>query len=238
MSRVGTRPTRSNSLRAMIENSASPLPEAMAPTAAVEAEISPATGACTATVPPSGSVSRASVWPGGDGIAGIGQHFGDLQPHAARAAPASPRARMMVPDTSTMLPKQDFAAFSTVTAAPLGWAAASSAANAAVLRGTARFPRGGRQAWSRANRLIGVPFPVFGGHGYQMADRRAKRQGRSAPRQADHLAPSAGRPPAARPASSSARAICADDLGVDRGGMRQRQHMPGIRQMADLARRR
>ena len=42
---VGTSPTRSNSLRAMIENSASPLPDAMAPTSAVEAAISPATGA-------------------------------------------------------------------------------------------------------------------------------------------------------------------------------------------------
>ena len=41
MSRVGTRPTRSNSLRAMMENSASPLPEAIAPIAAVEARDQP-----------------------------------------------------------------------------------------------------------------------------------------------------------------------------------------------------
>ena len=32
-----------------------------APIAAVELEISPATGACTTTVPPSGNTSRASV---------------------------------------------------------------------------------------------------------------------------------------------------------------------------------
>ena len=48
MSWVGTRPTRSNSLRAMIENSASPLAEAIAPITAEDVEISPATGACTA----------------------------------------------------------------------------------------------------------------------------------------------------------------------------------------------
>ena len=60
---VGTSPTRSNSLRAMMENSASPLPEAGAPITAEEVEISPATGACTCATPPSGRVSRASVWP-------------------------------------------------------------------------------------------------------------------------------------------------------------------------------
>ena len=63
MSRSAPCPTRSNSLRAMIENSASPLPEATAPITAEESPISPATGACTWTVPPSGRVSRASVWP-------------------------------------------------------------------------------------------------------------------------------------------------------------------------------
>jgi len=47
----------------MIENSASPLPEARLPMVAVVAEISPATGACTVIVPPSGSDSRASTWP-------------------------------------------------------------------------------------------------------------------------------------------------------------------------------
>ena len=63
MSRVGTMPTRSNSLRAMIENSASPLPEASAPTDAVVAEMTPATGACTEICPPSGRLSRAITWP-------------------------------------------------------------------------------------------------------------------------------------------------------------------------------
>ena len=85
MSSVGTRPTRSNSPRAMIENSASPLPEATAPITAVEAETSPATGACTVTTPPSGSVSRASVLAGGHGIAGLGQDFRHLQPRPLRA---------------------------------------------------------------------------------------------------------------------------------------------------------
>ena len=45
----------------MIENSASPLAEAIAPTEAVVAEITPPTGACTAICPPSGSASRAST---------------------------------------------------------------------------------------------------------------------------------------------------------------------------------
>ena len=63
ISRVGTMPTRSNSPRAMIENSASPLPEASAPTTAVEFEIMPAIGACTCTLPPSGRFSRASTCP-------------------------------------------------------------------------------------------------------------------------------------------------------------------------------
>ena len=60
---VGTWPTRSNSLRAMMENSASPRAEATAPITAVELAIRPATGACTTTLPPSGRLSRASVWP-------------------------------------------------------------------------------------------------------------------------------------------------------------------------------
>ena len=65
----------------MIENSASPLPEAMAPTAAVEAEISPATGACTMHGAAFGQRQPGQGLAGGDAIAGIHQHFGDLQPH-------------------------------------------------------------------------------------------------------------------------------------------------------------
>ena len=92
MSRVGTMPTRSNSPRAMIENSASPLPEAIAPTDAVEAEITPATGACTVICPPSGSVSRASTWPAVTVSPGIHHHLGDLQPHPLGPHLRSPRA--------------------------------------------------------------------------------------------------------------------------------------------------
>ncbi len=93
MSSTGTRPTRSNSLRAMIENSASPLPDATAPIVAVEASTSPATGACTWAMPPSGSVSRASDLPGGDGIAGLGQDFRNLQPR-----PFGPHHRLLARD--------------------------------------------------------------------------------------------------------------------------------------------
>ena len=77
----------------MIENSASPLPEAIAPTAAVEAEISPATGACTVTRAAFGQRQPRQHLAGGDGIAGFGQHFRDLQPRPLRAAPRSPRAQ-------------------------------------------------------------------------------------------------------------------------------------------------
>ena len=64
----------------MIENSASPLAEATAPITAVEVEISPATGACDHLRAAFGQRQPGQILPGGDGIAGLGQDFRDLQP--------------------------------------------------------------------------------------------------------------------------------------------------------------
>ena len=110
----------------MIENSASPLADAIAPVTAVEAETSPATGACTCTVPPSGSVSRASVWPAVTVSPASASTSATFSPgRSGRTAVSSRGIRM--PETSTMSEKQDFVALSTVTAAPFG-ASGSSAA--------------------------------------------------------------------------------------------------------------
>ena len=162
MSRVGTMPTRSNSLRAMIENSASPLPEAIAPTDAVEAEISPATGACTAICPPSGRVSRASTWPAVTVSPASTITSATFSPIRSGRTWFSSRG-MMVPETSTILAKQDFAALSTVTAAPL--------AGGLVRRRRGRARKTGRTCPRRSGRpvsakgrargsVIGISFPV------------------------------------------------------------------------------
>ena len=179
MSRVGTMPTRSNSLRAMIENSASPLPEAIAPTDAVEAEITPATGACTVICPPSGSVSRASTWPAVTVSPASTITSATFSPIRSGRTWFSSRG-MMVPDTSTILAKQDFAALSTVTAAPFGGGLGSSAARSG--RGKqAEHPRcdqGGQRRRKVARAQDGHRHfvPGFGLNRYQKADRGAKRQ--------------------------------------------------------------
>ena len=132
MSRTGTMPTRSNSLRAMIENSASPLAPAIDPITAEEAEISPATGACNTCNPPSGSVSRASVCPAVTVSPGSARISDTFSPCRSGRTEVSSRA-IRIPDTSTILPKQAFAALNTVTAAPFG-GGSSSAAKAGVAR--------------------------------------------------------------------------------------------------------
>src|SRR5882672_6283027 len=147
MSCTGTSPTKSNSLRAMMENSASPLPEAVAPTTAVEAEIVPATGAASSVTPPSGSVSRASVWPAVTVSPASASTSATFSPCRSGRTDVSSRAIRM-PDTSTMFEKQDFAAFSTVTAAPLG---ATSAGSSAAWAGRER--RQSRVAKSRVSSL-------------------------------------------------------------------------------------
>ena len=168
MSRVGTRPTRSNSLRAMIENSASPLPEAMAPTAAVEAEISPATGACTSDGAAFGQRQPRQGLAGGDGIAGIRQHFGDLQPH-----PLGPHLRLLARNDDAGhfddIAEAGFRRLQHRDRGALRLGAASSAANAAGAARHSEVPTRRAASVSRANRLIGGPFPVLAGHGYQIA---------------------------------------------------------------------
>ena len=141
-------PTRSNSLRAMIENSASPLPEASAPTEAVEAEITPATGACTVICPPSGRFSRASTCPAVTLSPGSTITSATFSPIRSGRTWFSSRG-MMVPETSTILAKQDFAALSTVTAAPFGPAGSGSSA-------AARLGRENRQNISAAIRRASV----------------------------------------------------------------------------------
>ena len=161
-SRVGTRPIRSNSLRAMMVNSGSPLAEATAPIAAVEAEISPATGACTCTTPPSGSASRASVCPGVTVSPASARMSVTLSPCRSGRTNVSSRGRTM-PATSAIASKQDFAAFSTETAAPLRAASpASSAARAgceAPQNRVAARRRGSRREGLRA-RWVGHRDPI------------------------------------------------------------------------------
>ena len=85
MSRTGTMPTRSNSLRAMMENSASPLAPAIEPTTAEEVEISPAIGAAHQRQPALGQREPGQQLAGGDGIARLRQDFRHLQPRPLRA---------------------------------------------------------------------------------------------------------------------------------------------------------
>ena len=116
----------------MMLNSASPLAEAIAPIVALETEIVPATGACTLIDPPSGRFSRASVWPALTLSPASASTSAIFSPSRSGRTAVSSRGRMM-PATSTILAKHDFAAFSTVTAGPRG-ASASSAARAGVER--------------------------------------------------------------------------------------------------------
>ena len=162
MSCTGTIPTRSNSPRAMIVNSASPLAEATAPITAVDASISPATGACTWAVPPSGRRSRASTCPAVTASPGSARISATFSPGRSGRTAVSSRAITM-PDTSTISPKQDFAAFSTVTDAPFG-ASVSSAARQGEARERRRAARGMPGSIGeacKARLLIGIPFPVW-----------------------------------------------------------------------------
>src|SRR5258708_3419207 len=127
----------------MMENSASPLPEATAPIVAVELATSPATGACTCTEPPSGSVSFASGWPEVTVSPASTRMSATFSPGRSGRTAVSCRG-MMMPDASTIEAKQAFAALSTVTAAPFG-ASDSSAASAGCAA-----PRAMRPAASRA----------------------------------------------------------------------------------------
>ena len=85
ISRTGTMPTRSNSLRAMMENSASPLPPATAPITAVDARDQPGHRRRHHGQPALGKVEPGQQLAGGDGVAGLGQDFRHLQPRPLRA---------------------------------------------------------------------------------------------------------------------------------------------------------
>ena len=165
MSSTGTRPTRSYSLRAMMVNSASPLPEATAPIVAVEASISPATGACTWAMPPSGSVSRARICPAVTVSPASTRISETFSPGRSGRTMVSSRA-MTMPETSTISPKHAFATVSTVTAAPLG-ASDSSAASAGEARVRRRRATETSQFCERSREGkegIAVPVPVFEGY--------------------------------------------------------------------------
>ena len=105
MSFTGTMPMRSYSLRAMMVNSASPLPPAIAPICAEEVETSPATGACTVMLPPSGGVIRARIWPAVTTSPASARISDTFEPIFSGRTCVSSRAIMM-PDTSTLLLKQ------------------------------------------------------------------------------------------------------------------------------------
>ena len=99
MSRVGTMPTRSNSLRAMIGEQRLALARGdRADRCAVELATSPATGACTSDRAAFRQRQPRQRLPGGDGIAGIGQDLRRPSAPAAPAAPRSPRADRIMPD--------------------------------------------------------------------------------------------------------------------------------------------
>ena len=84
ISRVGTMPTRSNSLRAMIENSASPLPEASAPIDRGGVRDRAGDRSLHLHAAAFRQVQPRQHLPGRDGFAGIDQHFRNLQPEALR----------------------------------------------------------------------------------------------------------------------------------------------------------
>ena len=140
---------------AMIENSAS-LPEAGAPTIAADAEIVPATGAVTliALLP---SVSFASTWPAVTVSPGSAITSATFKPNRSGRICCSSRGSTM-PETSTMLPKQNFDAFSTVTAAPFGTASVSLAANAGQAASTSSAVAARAEARMR-DEIIGELFP-------------------------------------------------------------------------------
>ncbi len=105
----------------------------MPPITAVEAETSPATGACTCTEPPSGSVSRANVCPAVTVSPASAWISATFKPgRSGRTAVSSFGIRM--PETSTILAKHDFTALSTVTAAPFGASASSAAREGTEVR--------------------------------------------------------------------------------------------------------
>ena len=160
----------------MMENSASPLPEATAPITAVEPETSPATGACTCVVPPSGSVSFASAWPEVTVSPASTMISETFSPGRSGRTAVSCRG-MMMPVASTIEEKQDFLAVSTVTAAPFG-ASGSSAASAGCAAARATMPAASaassfRENFGAAKRCIGVPFPF---QASSIPERRRQRQ--------------------------------------------------------------
>ncbi len=156
----------------MIENSASPLPEATAPIMAEEASISPATGACTWAMPPSGSVSRASVWPAVTVSPASARISATFSPCRSGRTMVSSRAIMM-PETSTISPKHDFAAVSTVTAAPLG-ASGSSAARAGEARERRRAVASQRRERGARGKKASEFLFRLGSYRYQIAGGSAK----------------------------------------------------------------
>src|SRR5262249_33446548 len=97
---------------------------------AVDCEISPATGACTVMLPPSGGLIRASTWPAVTLSPASAMISVTLAPSRSGRTDVSSRANTM-PDTSTLLLKQYLAAFSTVTAGPRGAPSPSSPAASA-----------------------------------------------------------------------------------------------------------
>ena len=103
----------------------------------MEAEISPAIGAATSVSPPSGSDSRASSWPAVTVSPGSASTSATFSPGRSERTDVSSRGIRM-PDTSTMLEKQAFAALITVTAAPFG---APSGGSSAASAGEARARR-------------------------------------------------------------------------------------------------
>ncbi len=166
----------------MMENSASPLAEATAPITAEEADTSPATGAATSVSPPSGKVSRASSWPAVTVSPGSARISATFSPGRSGRTAVSSRG-MTIPDTSTMAEKQDFAAFSTVTAAPLGASFGVSGSSAARQGSAARANNAAsagaksfRESARAGSGFIGIPVTVSERHRYQKAVARAKRR--------------------------------------------------------------
>src|SRR5258705_556207 len=164
----------------MVETSGSPLPEATAPIVAVELATSPATGACTCTEPPSGSVSFASGWPEVTVSPASTRMSATFSPGRSGRTAVSCRG-MMMPDASTIEEKQAFAALSTVTAAPFG-ASGSSAAREGDAEARANNPAtSGASSFRESGDVkgfIGIRNPVFDRYRYQTGGSGATRQGR------------------------------------------------------------
>ena len=151
-SRTGTRPTRSNSLRGMMLNSASPLPDATAPITADELLDQPGDWGLHHDHAAFGQVKPGQAFQRWSRSLRRPPALRRLSVLAGPAEPPSPPSERRIPETSTIAEKHCFAALRTVTAAPFGAPASSAARDGCEAKqnpastAVASFPKRPRRA--------------------------------------------------------------------------------------------